>query len=225
MAVQVILRDDVPNLGKIGEVVRVTKNPTGMGVLVMHENTGLTATHTLFAREHNRIVGLLPNTLTQQQKFDIARRIVIAEQQYVTYNEFLPTMGVALPKYTGYNPNVRTSLSDEFATVGYRAHSQVHGEFELEADASRYTASTLAALKAQGVEVTPTGNGELTIASEATRHLRGCGYSYSGFSRSLMRWNQRPTRLSLGRLKSLLSNWPASRGGDSRGFERSTSES
>jgi hypothetical protein len=129
-----------------------------------NENIGLTATHTLFAREHNRIVSLLPNTLTQQQKFDIARRIVGAEQQYITYNEFLPAMGVALPRYAGYNPSVRTSLSDEFATVGYRAHSQVHGEFEVEADASLYTAATLAALKAEGITITPKSPGVLTIA-------------------------------------------------------------
>src|SRR5437868_6096788 len=108
-----------------------------------NENIGLTATHTLFAREHNRLVGLLPSSLTNEQKFQLARRIVIAEQQYVTFNEFLPAMGVALPMYTGYQPSVRTSLSDEFATVGYRAHSQVHGEFELETDAGRYSAATL----------------------------------------------------------------------------------
>ena len=62
-----------------------------------NENIALTATHTLFAREHNRIVALLPNTLSEEDKFQIARRVVIAEQQYITYQEFLPAMGVALP--------------------------------------------------------------------------------------------------------------------------------
>ena len=100
-----------------------------------NENIGLTATHTLFAREHNRIVGLLPNGLSQEEKFQIARRIVIAEEQYITYQEFLPAMGVALSPYTGYRSNVDTTLSNEFATVGYRAHSQIHGEFELEVPA------------------------------------------------------------------------------------------
>src|SRR6266508_2516978 len=118
-----------------------------------NENIGLTATHTLFAREHNRIVRMLPNTLTAEQKFQIARRVVIAEQQYVTYHEFLPAMGVRLPAYTGYKSNVDATLSNEFATVGYRAHSQIHGEIEVETDRARYTSAQLAAFAAQGIKV------------------------------------------------------------------------
>lgn len=133
------------------------------GDMRANENLGLTATQTLFVREHNRIVSQLPNSLTSEQKFQIARRIVIAEQQYITFNEFLPAMGVPLPRYTGYNPNVNASLSDEFATVGYRAHSQVHGEFDVETDASRYTQAQLDAFKAMGLEVGPVTNGEISI--------------------------------------------------------------
>lgn len=79
--------------------------------------------------------------------------MVIAEQQYITYNEFLPAMGVTLPPYQGCNPKVDATVSHEFATVGYRAHSQIHGEIEVDADAARYTPATLQALEAQGVEV------------------------------------------------------------------------
>ena len=46
----------------------------------------------------------LPSSLSQEDKFQIARRVVIAEQQYITYQEFLPAMGVALPAYHGYDP-------------------------------------------------------------------------------------------------------------------------
>jgi hypothetical protein len=120
-----------------------------------NENIALTATHTLFAREHNRIVSLLPSVLSEDTKFAIARRIVIAEQQYITYNEFLPAMGIQLPAYQGYNPNVNANLGNEFATVGYRAHSMIHGEIELETEAARYTDAERAALEAMGVEVIP----------------------------------------------------------------------
>jgi hypothetical protein len=118
-----------------------------------NENIALTATHTLFAREHNRIVSRLPSWLSAQDRFQIARAVVIAEVQYITYTEFLPAMGVQLPAYRGYNPNVNATLGNEFATVGYRAHSQIHGEIELETEAARYSAATIAALEAQGVEV------------------------------------------------------------------------
>jgi hypothetical protein len=129
-----------------------------------NENIGLTATHTLFAREHNRIVNRLPSWLTQEQKFQIARRVVIAEQQFITYTEFLPALGIRLPSYTGYNPNVNVSLGNEFATFGYRAHSMIHGEFELEAEADRYSAADLAALERLGVEIVTTpGSDEIEL--------------------------------------------------------------
>ncbi len=130
-----------------------------------NENIALLATHTLFAREHNRIVSLLPNWLTNEQKFQIARRIVIAEQQYITYHEFLPALGVRLSPYRGYNPRVNTDLSNEFATVGYRAHSMIHGEIEMETDAARYSPEQLASFEAQGVEVAVSDDGhEVEIA-------------------------------------------------------------
>jgi hypothetical protein len=118
-----------------------------------NENIALTATQTLFAREHNRIVDALPRSLTEEQKFEIARRVVIAEQQYITYNEFLPAMGVDLPRYRGYNSRVNATLGNEFATVGYRAHSMIHGEIEVEGEGDRYDAEAREALEAQGVEI------------------------------------------------------------------------
>jgi hypothetical protein len=119
-----------------------------------NENIALTATQTLFAREHNRIVAQLPFFISNQDKFQIARRIVGAEVQYITYHDFLPAMGVSLPTYLGYRSGVNASVSNEFATAGYRAHSQVHGEFEIDFAPGDYTAAQLAAFKAQGIEVT-----------------------------------------------------------------------
>jgi hypothetical protein len=124
-----------------------------------NENIALTATHTLFAREHNRIVDELPARLTEEQKFQIARRVVIAEQQFITYNEFLPALGVDLPRYRGYNRRVDPTLSNEFATVGYRAHSLIHGDVELSGSADRWTAEELTAIEQQGIEVEPSEDG------------------------------------------------------------------
>ena len=145
---------------------RLLANPNSASVagdVRASENIELNATHTLFAREHNRIVSLLPTSLSQEDRFQIARRIVIAEQQFITYNEWLPAMGINLPAYTGYNPGVNATLTNEFATTGYRAHSMIHGEFEVETDADRYTQAQLDAFEAGGVEVAVDGD-EVALA-------------------------------------------------------------
>jgi hypothetical protein len=118
-----------------------------------NENIALTATHTLFAREHNRLVGLLPTSLSEEERFQIARRVVGAEQQYITYHEFLPAFGIFLPRYTGYDPDVDPTLSNEFATAGYRVHSMIHGEFEPRVPASTYTAKELDTFQKSGIGV------------------------------------------------------------------------
>jgi Animal haem peroxidase/Cellulose binding domain len=152
-----------PAMDVDGRLLANPNNAVVAGDARANENIALTATHTLFAREHNRIVGLLPNSLSQEDKFQIARRVVIAEEQYITYQEFLPAMGVTLPAYTGYKANVNTTLSTEFATVGYRAHSQIHGEFEVETDVDTYSAAQLQAFEDAGLDVAVDGD-ELTLA-------------------------------------------------------------
>jgi hypothetical protein len=154
-----------PNMAIDGRLLANPGNAFIAGDVRANENVALTATHTLFAREHNRIVGLLPTSLSAEDRFQIARRVVMAEEQYITYNEFLPAMGVPLPRYNGYNPNVNTSLTQEFATVGYRAHSQIHGELTTaEFPASRWSSTQLNQLRALGVEVTQDGsNISLTV--------------------------------------------------------------
>ena len=118
-----------------------------------NENLGLTSVQTLFLREHNRIVGLLPDTMPEDVKFAIARRVVGATQQYITYHEFLPAFGVMLDPYAGYDPSVDAGITNEFATVGYRAHSMIHGEFEMSGAVADYSNDVLEELEAEGVEV------------------------------------------------------------------------
>jgi peroxidase len=146
-----------PDMAVDGRLAAHPERARVAGDVRANENIALTATHTLFAREHNRIVSTLPTSLSAEQKFQIARRIVIAEQQYITYHEFLPAMGVSLPAYTGYRPNVDSSITDEFATVGYRGHSQIHGEIEIETDADRYSAAQLAQFTKEGVGIEKDG--------------------------------------------------------------------
>ena len=142
-----------PGMDLMGQLVTHPATAAVAGDVRANENAALTAVHTLFAREHNRLVSLLPRTLSEEEKFQIARRVVGAEQQYVTYHEFLSALGVRLPPYRGYHENVDAAISDEFATVGYRVHSMVHGELEPKAPASTYSAQQLAAFTSRGIQV------------------------------------------------------------------------
>ncbi|MEU6151823.1 peroxidase family protein [Actinosynnema sp. NPDC047251] len=138
------------------------------GDIRANENISLLAVQTLFAREHNRIVSLLPAWLGEEQRFQLARRVVIATQQHITYQGFLPGLGVRLAPYRGYDPTVDAGLGNEFATVGYRAHSMIGDEITVTGDAARYSADVLDALRAAGVRVAPVDQGrrvELTVPS------------------------------------------------------------
>ncbi|MGY1592744.1 peroxidase family protein [Geodermatophilus sp. SYSU D00708] len=124
-----------------------------------NENVALTALHTLFAREHNRIVDRLPAGLSDDERFEIARRVVGAEIAHITYTEFLPALGVDLPPYRGYDPTVDPALTNEFATTGFRGHSMVHGEFEVDLPAGALPDEVLSELAAAGVQVAAEDDG------------------------------------------------------------------
>ncbi|XP_065199427.1 uncharacterized protein LOC135831094 [Sycon ciliatum] len=92
---------------------------------------GLMALHTLFVREHNRLCrryrAAHPNA-SDEEVFQYARRIVIAELQAITYREYLPAIfGRDVPAYTGYKADVQPEVSNVFATASFRfGHSQVN---------------------------------------------------------------------------------------------------
>src|SRR5262249_59839 len=115
-----------------------------------NENIGLTATHTLFARDHNRIVNALPNPLPHHPQFQTPGRAVIGEEQDLTPQGGLPALGAALPRYTGYKNNVNATISNEFAAVDYRVHSMIHGNFDFEVAAGDFTTAQLDQLRAEG---------------------------------------------------------------------------
>ena len=145
-----------PAMDDMGQLAGNPNDAVVAGDVRANENIALTGIQTLFAREHNRIVRSLPNILSGDQKYQIARQVVGAEVQYITYNEFLPALGVNLPPYRGYNPNVNAGISDEFATVGFRAHSMVHGDFDVDFESGDYTSAQLAEFTAEGISVTDT---------------------------------------------------------------------
>ena len=120
----------------------------------VNEQLGLTSMHTLFVREHNRLAQLLAQQMVKEHHvtdaseldtaawddalYDMARKIVSAQIQKITYEEFLPTlMGSQAPGVTpegGYNgydkeKNVDPFMSVEFATAAFRfGHTMLSGD-------------------------------------------------------------------------------------------------
>ena len=95
------------------------------GDIRVNEQVVLTAMHTLFVREHNRlaveIVAEHPE-LTGQEIFELARKIVGAQMQVITYQEFLPLLlgPDAIGPYTSYDPMVDPRVANEFSTASFR---------------------------------------------------------------------------------------------------------
>jgi Animal haem peroxidase len=147
-----------PAMDLMGPLVGTPTLAVVAGDVRANENIALTALHTLFAREHNRIVASLPSSLSAEERFQIARRVVGAEIQYITYTQFLPALGVGLEPYRGYDPTVNPGLSNEFAVVGYRAHSMIHGEFDTTVGARTYTDAQLAAFGTRGIVIDRVGD-------------------------------------------------------------------
>ena len=99
-----------------------------------NEQVGLTSLHTLFMREHNRICDQLKQQgmNNDEQMYQTARKWVGACIQSITYQEFLPSLGIDLNNYNGYKANKRPDISNIFATAAYRlGHTMVTEELLL----------------------------------------------------------------------------------------------
>ena len=105
------------------------------------------STHILWLNEHNRIANGISKVLRSKLPtqlppdhfdeliFQETRKIVIAELQAITYNEWLPAIfgqevidkhNLRLRRNSNYNPEVDPTLKNEFAASAYRfGHSLV----------------------------------------------------------------------------------------------------
>lgn len=109
---------------------------------------------TLIIREHNRVAAALdaqPRGVRQriglpgdaeadpaandEAVFQLARRIVEAEVQAITYGEVLPALGIDLGPYGGYDASAFPGVNLEFATGPMRVHTMLN-QFVQPVDAS-----------------------------------------------------------------------------------------
>ncbi|XP_012525162.1 peroxidase isoform X1 [Monomorium pharaonis] len=127
------------------------------GEIRVNEQLVLTCMHTLLAREHNRLakaLAIVNPHWDDEILFQEARRIVIAEIQHITYNEFLPILlgknvmekfGLLLEKekyWDGYDPNINPGVIDAFAAAAFRfGHSLLPTAVERWSKAHKFIAS------------------------------------------------------------------------------------
>ena len=101
------------------------------GDVRVNEQIGLTSMHTLFVREHNRLAEVIADQnpgLSGDEIYELARKVVGAQIQAVTFNEFLPLLlgPDAIGPYSGYDPSVDPTIASEFSAGAYRVgHTQL----------------------------------------------------------------------------------------------------
>lgn len=87
-----------------------------------NESPILLILHTIFVREHNRLVGEINSHLpflSKRKLYQYAKKINIAQYQKIVLEEFYEAfVSRPLPKYKGYNPTANPSITDVYAVVG-----------------------------------------------------------------------------------------------------------
>ncbi len=111
------------------------------GDIRANETVTLSALHTLFVREHNRLcdeIAVAHPDWDDEQVYQHARRWVGAFLQSVTFNEFLPALlGPHAPgPYRGYDSAKEPAIFNEFSTALFRVgHTMLPSELLLADDA------------------------------------------------------------------------------------------
>ena len=88
-----------------------------------NENPLLIAYHTLFVREHNRLCDVEKDKhpgWNDERVYQRARKKLIAYYQKIIFSDWLPSLGVNLPTYSGYKENVNPQIYNEFSTAAFR---------------------------------------------------------------------------------------------------------
>lgn len=97
-----------------------------------NENPLLISLHTLFVREHNRLCDVLKEEnpdWSDEMLYQIARKWTSAYLQSITYNEWLPAMGVKLPLTAEYREDVNPQISNVFSAAAFRVgHTLINGD-------------------------------------------------------------------------------------------------
>ncbi|XP_068209446.1 peroxidase-like isoform X2 [Palaemon carinicauda] len=151
------LKTDIPDEGCIRETP--SQRCFLAGEIRVNEQLILTCAHILMMREHNRLAESLAHLnphWDDERLYQEARRIVAAQIQHVTYNEFLPQLlgrdvmqkfGLLLETngyWDGYDETVDPSISASFSSAAFRfGHSLLPSAIERWSPSHKFIASKL----------------------------------------------------------------------------------
>ena len=118
-----------------------------------NENIGLTAIHTIFHSEHDRLVDDIKNTITLlsdaspvkqallagfgsdaagwngERLFQAAKFVNEMEYQHIVFGEFARSVQPAITPFAAYDPTLDPTITEEFANAAYRyGHSQLNAD-------------------------------------------------------------------------------------------------
>lgn len=110
----------------------------------VNEQLLLTSLHTVMVRQHNTLALELKDlnpSWEDEQLFQEARRILVAQLQHITYQEYVPSvLGPRFMRHlrlscgkegehtSDYDPHLSPAIANEFAAAAYRfGHSQIQG--------------------------------------------------------------------------------------------------
>ncbi|MEO1252708.1 MAG: peroxidase family protein [Pseudomonadota bacterium] len=99
-----------------------------------NEQVGLAVMHALFVREHNRLARQVRWNfpwLDEDGVYEVTRKLVAAQMQIITYNEFLPALlGPYAPGLESeYDPDLSGAIMNEFSVAAFRfGHSAVNSK-------------------------------------------------------------------------------------------------
>ena len=97
-----------------------------------NENPLLLAMHTVFVREHNRLCDEFAEehpSWSDETLYQNARRMIGAYLQKITFEDWLPVMGVLLPEYSGYNDQMNPGIFNVFSAAAFRiGHTMINSD-------------------------------------------------------------------------------------------------
>jgi len=103
----------------------------------VNKNPAILALHTVFLREHNRLCDELaennPNW-SDERLYQRARKMVGAYIQKITFDDWLPSIGIIIEEYTGYNPSIDPTISNSFSAAAVVLENTLMGSELLRLD-------------------------------------------------------------------------------------------